>query len=130
MNGPHTAHTLNLVPLLYIGRKASIADGGALTLAAGITRISQHEFPIQLNDTTRAFFTRSTPPRMPTSRKTPSSAMAASANGIRLAYAAIHARKPNPSQPQGGRRGLWLVSANVAMASAPFRRHSARAVPT
>jgi 2,3-bisphosphoglycerate-independent phosphoglycerate mutase len=26
----HTAHTLNLVPLLYIGRKASIADGGAL----------------------------------------------------------------------------------------------------
>jgi len=27
---PHTAHTLNLVPLLYIGRKAKIADGGAL----------------------------------------------------------------------------------------------------
>ena len=27
---PHTAHTLNLVPLLYIGRKAQIADGGAL----------------------------------------------------------------------------------------------------
>jgi 2,3-bisphosphoglycerate-independent phosphoglycerate mutase len=27
---PHTAHTLNLVPLLYIGRKARIADGGAL----------------------------------------------------------------------------------------------------
>ena len=27
---PHTAHTLNLVPLLYIGRKAGIADGGAL----------------------------------------------------------------------------------------------------
>ena len=27
---PHTAHTLNLVPLLYIGRKAHIADGGAL----------------------------------------------------------------------------------------------------
>ncbi len=27
---PHTAHTLNLVPLLYIGRKASIAQGGAL----------------------------------------------------------------------------------------------------
>jgi 2,3-bisphosphoglycerate-independent phosphoglycerate mutase len=27
---PHTAHTLNLVPLLYIGRKASIAEGGAL----------------------------------------------------------------------------------------------------
>lgn len=26
----HTAHTLNLVPLLYIGRKASVADGGAL----------------------------------------------------------------------------------------------------
>ena len=27
---PHTAHTLNLVPLLYIGRKARMADGGAL----------------------------------------------------------------------------------------------------
>jgi len=27
---PHTAHTLNLVPLLYIGRKARIAAGGAL----------------------------------------------------------------------------------------------------
>jgi 2,3-bisphosphoglycerate-independent phosphoglycerate mutase len=27
---PHTAHTLNVVPLLYIGRKARIADGGAL----------------------------------------------------------------------------------------------------
>lgn len=27
---PHTAHTLNLVPLLYVGRKARIADGGAL----------------------------------------------------------------------------------------------------
>jgi 2,3-bisphosphoglycerate-independent phosphoglycerate mutase len=26
----HTAHTLNLVPLLYVGRKASIASGGAL----------------------------------------------------------------------------------------------------
>jgi 2,3-bisphosphoglycerate-independent phosphoglycerate mutase len=26
----HTAHTLNLVPLLYVGRKAKIADGGAL----------------------------------------------------------------------------------------------------
>jgi 2,3-bisphosphoglycerate-independent phosphoglycerate mutase len=27
---PHTAHTLNLVPLLYIGRKARAAEGGAL----------------------------------------------------------------------------------------------------
>jgi 2,3-bisphosphoglycerate-independent phosphoglycerate mutase len=27
---PHTAHTLNVVPLLYIGRKAKIAAGGAL----------------------------------------------------------------------------------------------------
>jgi len=27
---PHTAHTLNLVPLLYIGRKAKATDGGAL----------------------------------------------------------------------------------------------------
>ena len=26
----HTAHTLNLVPFLYIGRKASLMDGGAL----------------------------------------------------------------------------------------------------
>ena len=26
----HTAHTLNLVPLLYVGRKAKVADGGAL----------------------------------------------------------------------------------------------------
>ncbi len=26
----HTAHTLNVVPLLYIGRKAGIASGGAL----------------------------------------------------------------------------------------------------
>ena len=26
----HTAHTLNLVPLLYIGRRAKVADGGAL----------------------------------------------------------------------------------------------------
>ncbi|MDH5535315.1 MAG: 2,3-bisphosphoglycerate-independent phosphoglycerate mutase, partial [Betaproteobacteria bacterium] len=27
---PHTAHTLNLVPLLYIGRKARVAERGAL----------------------------------------------------------------------------------------------------
>jgi 2,3-bisphosphoglycerate-independent phosphoglycerate mutase len=27
---PHTAHTLNVVPLLYIGRKARVAKGGAL----------------------------------------------------------------------------------------------------
>jgi 2,3-bisphosphoglycerate-independent phosphoglycerate mutase len=27
---PHTAHTLNLVPLLYVGRKANIAERGAL----------------------------------------------------------------------------------------------------
>lgn len=27
---PHTAHTLNLVPLLYIGRKSQLADSGAL----------------------------------------------------------------------------------------------------
>lgn len=26
----HTAHTLNLVPFLYVGRKARVADGGAL----------------------------------------------------------------------------------------------------
>jgi 2,3-bisphosphoglycerate-independent phosphoglycerate mutase len=26
----HTAHTLNVVPLLYVGRKARIANGGAL----------------------------------------------------------------------------------------------------
>ena len=26
----HTAHTLNVVPLLYVGRKARVADGGAL----------------------------------------------------------------------------------------------------
>jgi 2,3-bisphosphoglycerate-independent phosphoglycerate mutase len=26
----HTAHTLNEVPLLYVGRKAKLADGGAL----------------------------------------------------------------------------------------------------
>jgi 2,3-bisphosphoglycerate-independent phosphoglycerate mutase len=26
----HTAHTLNLVPLVYIGRKASLTEGGAL----------------------------------------------------------------------------------------------------
>jgi 2,3-bisphosphoglycerate-independent phosphoglycerate mutase len=26
----HTAHTLNLVPFLYIGRKANLVDGGAL----------------------------------------------------------------------------------------------------
>jgi 2,3-bisphosphoglycerate-independent phosphoglycerate mutase len=27
---PHTAHTLNLVPCLYIGRRATVRDGGAL----------------------------------------------------------------------------------------------------
>ena len=26
----HTAHTLNVVPLLYVGRKAQVAEGGAL----------------------------------------------------------------------------------------------------
>ena len=29
-NQPHTAHTLNVVPLLYIGRKARMTTGGAL----------------------------------------------------------------------------------------------------
>ena len=27
---PHTAHTLNRVPLVYVGRPATVADGGAL----------------------------------------------------------------------------------------------------
>ncbi len=27
---PHTAHTLNLVPLVYVGRPATVVDGGAL----------------------------------------------------------------------------------------------------
>jgi 2,3-bisphosphoglycerate-independent phosphoglycerate mutase len=27
---PHTQHTLNLVPFLYVGRKARIKEGGAL----------------------------------------------------------------------------------------------------
>ena len=27
---PHTAHTLNSVPFVYVGRPATIADGGAL----------------------------------------------------------------------------------------------------
>ncbi|HVF63565.1 MAG TPA: 2,3-bisphosphoglycerate-independent phosphoglycerate mutase [Casimicrobiaceae bacterium] len=27
---PHTAHTLNVVPLVYVGRKATLVDGGAL----------------------------------------------------------------------------------------------------
>jgi 2,3-bisphosphoglycerate-independent phosphoglycerate mutase len=27
---PHTAHTLNLVPCVYVGRKATIAAGGSL----------------------------------------------------------------------------------------------------
>lgn len=35
-----------------------VKDNAIHRLAAGITRISQHEFPIELNDTTRAFFTR------------------------------------------------------------------------
>jgi len=29
-NQPHTAHTVNLVPILYIGRKANVQDSGAL----------------------------------------------------------------------------------------------------
>jgi 2,3-bisphosphoglycerate-independent phosphoglycerate mutase len=28
---PHTQHTTNLVPLLYVGRKAKLADTGALS---------------------------------------------------------------------------------------------------
>ena len=28
---PHTAHTLNLVPCVYVGRRAQMADGGALS---------------------------------------------------------------------------------------------------
>jgi 2,3-bisphosphoglycerate-independent phosphoglycerate mutase len=27
---PHTAHTLNRVPFIYVGRSADMADGGAL----------------------------------------------------------------------------------------------------
>jgi 2,3-bisphosphoglycerate-independent phosphoglycerate mutase len=27
---PHTAHTLNLVPFVYVGRPATVTDGGAL----------------------------------------------------------------------------------------------------
>jgi 2,3-bisphosphoglycerate-independent phosphoglycerate mutase len=30
MNQPHTAHTLNVVPFLYIGRKARMVEGGSL----------------------------------------------------------------------------------------------------
>jgi 2,3-bisphosphoglycerate-independent phosphoglycerate mutase len=28
---PHTAHTLNLVPFLYVGRPATVIAGGALS---------------------------------------------------------------------------------------------------
>lgn len=35
-----------------------VKDNAIYRLAAGLTRLSQHDFPIQLNDTTRAYFKR------------------------------------------------------------------------
>jgi acetylornithine deacetylase/succinyl-diaminopimelate desuccinylase-like protein len=35
-----------------------VKDNAIYRLSAGLARLSRHEFPIQLNDTTRAFFTR------------------------------------------------------------------------
>jgi acetylornithine deacetylase/succinyl-diaminopimelate desuccinylase-like protein len=35
-----------------------VKDNAIYRLAAGLTRLSQHEFPIQLNDTTRTYFNR------------------------------------------------------------------------
>ena len=45
----HTAHTLNLVPLLYIGRKARPADGGALQdVAPTLLRMMGLPQPIEM----------------------------------------------------------------------------------
>jgi 2,3-bisphosphoglycerate-independent phosphoglycerate mutase len=46
---PHTAHTLNLVPLLYIGRKVKVANGGALQdIAPTLLRMMGLPQPVQM----------------------------------------------------------------------------------
>jgi 2,3-bisphosphoglycerate-independent phosphoglycerate mutase len=49
---PHTAHTLDPVPLLYIGRKANIAKGGALKdIAPTLLRVMGLPQPSEMTGT-------------------------------------------------------------------------------
>jgi len=46
---PHTQHTLNLVPFLYIGRRATIRQGGALRdIAPSLLKIMGLEQPSEM----------------------------------------------------------------------------------
>jgi 2,3-bisphosphoglycerate-independent phosphoglycerate mutase len=46
---PHTAHTLNLVPCLYAGRKATIASGGSLQdIAPTLLRMMGLQQPVEM----------------------------------------------------------------------------------
>jgi 2,3-bisphosphoglycerate-independent phosphoglycerate mutase len=46
---PHTAHTLNPVPLVYVGRPARLADGGALCdLAPTVLRLMGQALPAEM----------------------------------------------------------------------------------
>ena len=46
---PHTQHTTNLVPLLYIGRQAAIANSGALSdLAPTLLKMMGLPQPIEM----------------------------------------------------------------------------------
>jgi 2,3-bisphosphoglycerate-independent phosphoglycerate mutase len=49
---PHTAHTTNLVPLLYIGRPARMAENGALSdIAPSLLYIMNMEIPPEMTGT-------------------------------------------------------------------------------
>lgn len=56
-NQPHTQHTTNLVPLIYVGRKASLREGGALSdLAPTLLHMMGVEQPVEMTGKTLVEF--------------------------------------------------------------------------
>jgi 2,3-bisphosphoglycerate-independent phosphoglycerate mutase len=48
-NQPHTQHTTNLVPLIYIGRKAKLLENGALSdLAPTLLHMMDLPQPVEM----------------------------------------------------------------------------------
>ncbi|MEO1946192.1 MAG: 2,3-bisphosphoglycerate-independent phosphoglycerate mutase [Methylophilaceae bacterium] len=60
-NQPHTQHTTNLVPMIYIGRAATLSEGGALSdLAPTLLNIMGVTQPIEMTGKNLITFTPST----------------------------------------------------------------------
>lgn len=60
-NQPHTQHTTNLVPMIYIGRAATLSDGGALSdLAPSLLKMMGVSQPAEMTGKNLITFTPNT----------------------------------------------------------------------